>query len=190
MDVVSYKNFTLLVTMKDSDAEFISNIYIISHNLNDNGFKKIIGENYKKWKNVTICILNNLKEYAKFFLRDYKSFLDWDHISINYNMSEELIKDFKYFVNWNLISMYQKLTRGVIDDNKELLKWPLISEYQKLDPDLIFEYRDMLDWDRISINQEMPEDLIIRCSDYVNWKYIFSFQNLSNSFKNKYNYKI
>ena len=89
--------------------------------------------------------------------------IDWDYVSANLILPENLIMEFEYNVNWYYISLCQKLSVSFIR-----------------------RFYDMVNWSNICVYQKMTEELIREFPDRVNWEYVVRFQNISADFKKEF----
>ena len=112
--------------------------------------------------------INNLQrifEWKKIKKKKFKTLeeIDWDYVSANLILPENLIMEFEYNVNWYYISLCQKLSVSFIR-----------------------RFYDMVNWSNICIYQKMTEELIREFPDRVIWKYVVAFQNISADFKKEF----
>lgn len=131
-------------------------------------------EGFFFWKETLLKVIN---EYNLYRINNLQSFfegkskikfktfeeIDWDYVSLNLILPENLIREFEYYVNWFYIS-----------------------ECQKLSVSLIRRFPNMVNWSLICIYQEITEELIREFPDRVNWEYVVYFQNISTDFKKEF----
>ena len=115
---------------------------------------------------------------------------DWDDLSCNCILSEDIIDEFKDKVNWDLICIYQTLSSEFMDKHKEYLFWTNISKYQKLSNTFINKYHKRLNWNFISAYQELSFRMIEKYANKINYKYIRQNKFISRVTLNKYRNKI
>lgn len=131
-------------------------------------------EGFFFWKETLLKVINEYKlnrinNLQSFFegksKRKFKTFeeIDWDYVSVNLILPENLIIEFEYNVNWFYISQCQKLSASFIG-----------------------RFYDMVNWSNICIYQEMTEELIRKFPDRVNWKYVVMSQNISADFEKEF----
>jgi hypothetical protein len=131
---------------------------------------------------------------------DYKSMneVDWFHISIYCELSEDFIREFKDEFNWGCISIYQKLSEDFIREFADKLNWFNISKYQYLSEDFIKEFKDRLDirdieanWiykDKEFLKQQVVNTGLYECHDdyFIAYKGIRSDRYSALNFQYQY----
>lgn len=133
-------------------------------------------EGFFFWKETLLKIINEYKlnrinnlqsifEWKKIKKKKFKTFeeIDWDYVSANLILPENLIMEYEYNVNWYYISLCQKLSVSFIR-----------------------RFYNMVNWSNICIYQKMTEELIREFPDRVNWKYVVMFQDISADFKKEF----
>jgi len=123
---------------------------------------------------------------------DLKNIIDWEGVSKNQKLSEELIRENSDKVNWLWISACQNLSEVFIREMaaKDLVNWCYISVYQKLSEDFIREFQNKVNWSWISNCQKLSEDFIREFQDKVDWKNISAYQKLSEDFIREFQDKV
>ena len=133
-------------------------------------------EGFFFWKETLLKVINEYKlnrinnlqiifEWKKIKKKKFKTFeeIDWDYVSANLILPENLIMEFEYNVNWYYISLCQKLSVSFIR-----------------------RFYDVVNWSNICVYQKMTEELIREFPDRVNWEYVVRFQNISADFKKEF----
>ncbi|BAO04962.1 ORF MSV205 tryptophan repeat gene family protein [Clostridium botulinum B str. Osaka05] len=73
-------------------------------------------------KNFDLATMNDIEN----FIREFKKTLnenDWENISKNKNLTENLIREFKENVNWFYISCFQNLSEDFLIEFKNKIYW-------------------------------------------------------------------
>ena len=108
--------------------------------------------------------------------------LNWEWISANQELSEEVIEKFADKVDWSWISCNQTLSEDFIGRFADKVDWGEISTYQELSEEFIEKFADNVDWRCISFEQKLSEAFIERHADKVDWSVISTWQKLSEEF--------
>ena len=79
------------------------------------------------------------------FVREHKTFnFNWNNISQNSQLSEDLIREFKDKVKWTKISQHQRLSEKFIEEMAEYVNWSKIAQYQTLSEEFKKKYAKKL----------------------------------------------
>ena len=106
-------------------------------------------------------------------------------------MSESFIEEFANKVKWNGISETQDLSIPFIEKHKNDLDWGLLAKHpRKFEESFIELHTSRWDWRNISEYQVLSESFIERHEFDVDWKTIFQYQELSDEFRKKWEWKI
>lgn len=104
--------------------------------------------------------------------------IDWNYISTNQKLSEDLIMKYRFNLDWTKITVYQKLSEAFIEKMGSYIHWDSLSFYQNLSESFIKKYKDKLNWFGISKCQKLSGKFIEQCQNKINWYNIIRYQNL------------
>ena len=114
------------------------------------------------------------KELSIDFIREFKSYLNWDIITNHFITSEQFVREFQDVIVWDIISNRMKFKSdyeyNFYEEFKEKLDWVKISRWGDMDEHFIVLYEEYLDWDVISSVQGLTEYLIRRFNHRINWE--------------------
>ena len=94
--------------------------------------------------------------------------LNWEYISKEIILSEEIIREFKSSIRWKLISQFQILSEEFMREFKCQLSWDHISEYQVLSDNFIGEFKNKINFVRVYDNKNIPLNVKLKLMLYYN----------------------
>lgn len=118
--------------------------------------------------------------------------INWDTISREGYLSEELIRKYSDKINWDLVSIYQLLSENFIREFSHMVNWYNVSIHQNLSEEFVEECISKNKGDLINLirYQKLSETFIRNNANYLDWHEISRNQQLSESFINEFYDKI
>ena len=120
------------------------------------------------------------------FLDKYYTLVNWDALSMNPYLNEEMMKKFADKLNWEFVLTKQKLSEEFLDnfvvnldlrnlrfDVKIKREWSIICYHQNLSEEFIRKHYKDIDWVAISVCQKLSKEFIIEfgnklsCNDLI-----------------------
>ena len=112
------------------------------------------------------------------FLDKYYTLVDWDALSMNPYLNEEIMKEFADKLNWEFVLIKQKFSEEFLDnfvvnldlrnlrfDDKIKREWTLICFHQNLSEEFIRKHYKDIDWVAISVSQKLSKEFMIEFGD-------------------------
>lgn len=120
------------------------------------------------------------------FLDKYYTLVNWDALSMNPYLNEEMMKKFADKLNWEFVLTKQKLSEEFLDNfvvnldlcslrfyDKIKREWSLICYHQNLSEEFIRKHYKDIDWVAISVSQNLSKEFMIEfgnklsCNDLI-----------------------
>jgi hypothetical protein len=147
---------------------------------------KLLGTNYSSIelfeKNATWNKDIKGKSIKFALINQFPQKIDWDYLSLRYNLPEEFIRSNIDRVNWANISQSSLLSESFIREFKDEVSWLKISKFQLLSENFIEEFQNRVKWDEIIVKQKLSESFIEKHINKFNINSILIFQDISYSF--------
>lgn len=124
--------------------------------------------------------INQLKEFT-------------GHTDMETNQHKPLITRIEQLeqpINWTHVSLYENLSENFIRTHQDKVDWNAILEGNRFSESFLIEFQDRLDWTDITMNQVLSEQFMEKFQDKIDWKFIASTQKLSESFIRKFQDKL
>ena len=87
---------------------------------------------------------------------------DWEMLSADPNLSEDLLIKYCDFLSWNVVSIHYKF-----------------------DLQTLKRFEDKIDWGVLGTNTFLTQSFVLKHRDKVNWRIIVTYQNFSRAFWKK-----
>jgi hypothetical protein len=121
------------------------------------------------------------------FMRDYKSMLDWRHVTKHNEFTSEMIEEFKFVIDMYRLTSKQIIPLHFIDEfSGEQLNWRFISANYNFDLNFVDKYKRKLHWPVLSFRFANDDIFIDRFIDHVIFYNIQLERTVNSSFINKY----
>lgn len=131
----------------------------------------------KIWKNPSIIP----------YIDKYEHLIDFEMLSYNTGLTEELLDKYKDKLNWKTVSRMLPLNVYLIEKYKDKIEWGWYLSYNySIDQDVLEKYSDELGSLRVIFTEYLSVDFIERNFDSLNISKISSCENLTREFIEKY----
>jgi hypothetical protein len=114
------------------------------------GDKPIISLTSSDWERIS-CDLQLSENIIRMFWNN----VSWYHISIHQILSESFMNEFKHLINWYNVSIYQKLSEEFMIANEKTLNWYNMSAHQKLSREMMSRFAIRIDYELTKYNWRM-----------------------------------
>ena len=104
----------------------------------------------------------NIEEIKEKYGWERDSQIDWNYISKNQVLSEDIIREYADKLNWKWISTRINLSDEFIEKHAEKLDWGIMSRYRVFSEEFMLKFADYMDWERILKDQNPSIELIIK----------------------------
>lgn len=163
-----YYNYSI----KPHEYEEANNIFASKHfDIKDLDYivnqEDIYPLSYKDWKEICMFQKLDLK-----FVFDHYYRIDWDALSRNINLTEDIIEEFKDKLNWENISSWYPLTEEFVEEYKSYLDGFYIISNKSLTVNILKKIYHFIDWRQFSSSPFMTEEIIRAFPELINWSSI------------------
>lgn len=131
-----------------------------------------------------LVINNNLDIICKdnIIFSKFKHLVDWGNIFRIKKFDMETLIILEEYLNWFHVSIYQDLTENFIYKYKSRLHWDKIIKHQKLSLSFVLEHKSCIDFIAMSYNKNLTQDIILMFSDKFDWDILFKNVKMSENF--------
>lgn len=133
------------------------NCFSFNKNLNEYLIRK-----YFKYINLFNLNQEVVEKLSINFILDFKEYLDWSKISLNYPFSQTQLSKFKNYIDWKWFSCRSDLTDDIIqkfggfkENSYSFLHWNHLSYYYPFSDYQLMKFKDYIIWDIISLRKDI-----------------------------------
>lgn len=78
------------------------------------------------------------------FIRKYKDYIDWGHISTQ-TLTEDFIREFYEYIDWETICERQQLSEELIREFADFVDWEMVDCFQHISNEFREEFKEYLE---------------------------------------------
>ena len=129
---------------------------------------------YKKFKAKNLQYRSVYPVLTVDLIREYVHWIDWDNLSKNRSLEDEVLIEFNDKFEWFMVGKQQVLSPNVYANAAEHINWSIVSEYQPLTEDIIDQNINAINWSSLSKNYYLTTQMIIKYWGKLNSYYLFN----------------
>lgn len=138
----------------------MSNIALIQY------YNELNLENPFLWKHYDICDLKYIVDRAG----DSLTKEDWRYICRNQKLDSSFLYENEYYIDWTSVSINPNLTEDIIYNFPDKLNWEEISSWYPLTPQFVDDYMDYIDFFYITFNETLTVPILKKIYYAIDWR--------------------